>query len=111
MNKKFVKPLLIFGGGLLLFMLLKPKNIGQKLPKETKSFDDLDTNIDVVDKSKNAQIVAKAYTSAVENGESQQRLDELNKELMKEFGMECRLSSSGKPVVFDKNGKKIASAE
>jgi hypothetical protein len=110
MNQKFLKPLIIFGGGLLLFLLLKPKDKSQNTTGALKSFDDTDNSMDVLDKEKDAQIVMKAYLSAVENGESSARLEELNKECMKEFGLECRMSKSGKAIIYDKKGKKILSS-
>lgn len=110
MNQKYLKPVIIFGGGLLLFMLLKPKNRTSLSKSDKASFSDDKVSLEEFDKKGNAQIALKAYSAAIENGESKERLDDLNKELLKEFNMECRIASSGKIIVYDKRGNKILSA-
>ena len=55
----------------------------------------------------NAEIVATAYSSAMQNNEPSSRLSELNRELTKEFGMRCYMDKSGKLVVCDVSGNII----
>jgi hypothetical protein len=106
-NETLIKLALIFGGGFGLFMLLKPK-IGDSVkssaaPKETKSFD----NSTPTPKKEDVKIVTQAYKEAVKNGESASRLTELNKELMKEFGMRCFVEKSGEVIACDVKGNPI----
>ncbi len=105
-NETLIKLALIFGGGFGLFMLLKPK-IGDSVkdtstPKETKSFDSTPTP-----KKEDVKIVTQAYKEAVKSGESASRLTELNKELMKEFGMRCYVEKSGEVIACDVKGNPI----
>lgn len=107
MNKEsLIKGLLMIGGGYLAFLLIKGKKpIGTKPTiSETKS---ADGNMPVIDKSQ-ADVVMNAYSEALKNGESPSRLTELNKELMKEFGMRCYVNDSGSLVVCDVKGNTIA---
>lgn len=105
-NETLIKLALIFGGGFGLFMLLKPK-IGDKLPTskpiETKSFD----SGTPTPKKEDVKIVTQAYKEAVKSGESASRLTELNKELMKEFGMRCYVEKSGEVIACDVKGNAI----
>lgn len=103
-NKNLVKAALMFGGGFLLFALLKPKTQASAgTTTEKKSFDSLVP----APTQENAEIVLIAYTDALKNGEPAARLTELNKECMKEFGMRCYLDKSGKAVVCDVKGETI----
>lgn len=100
-----IKAAIMFGGGFLLFMLLKPKK-----GSATKSFDSKETprplQLSEQDKE-NAEIVANAYRDAMANNEPASRLTELNKELTKEFGMRCYIDKSGSLVVCDVSGNTI----
>ena len=106
---------LIFGGGYLLFLLLKP-TISKKqqfvenekpskpepkpeLPKTQKQFSEADLQ--------NAEIAANAYVEALKAGEPAENLTELNKELMKEFNMRCYIDKENKLVVCDSKGNTI----
>lgn len=106
-NKGIIKAGLIFGGGLLVFLLIK--NMGFK--KKTKSVDStpkpLQTTEPTQQDIENAEIAAKAYTDAMINKEPSGRLTELNKELAKEFGMRCYIDKSGNLIVSDVSGKTI----
>jgi len=105
MNKENVlKAVLMLGGGLLLFMLVKPKAMKSK-DSDKKSFDSKD-NYPTPDPA-NAEIVAEAYSQAMKAGESSQKLSELNKECMKDYGMRCYTDKSGSLVVCDVSGKVI----
>lgn len=108
-NKQLIKGALFFGGGFLLFWLLIPKvsAIGVTSKGETKSMDG-EKDIYPAPNEENAEIVAIAYTDALKNGESASRLTELNKEMMKEFGMRCYIDQkTGKTVVCDVKGDTI----
>ena len=109
-KENLVKAIIVIGGGILLYMALKPskdnitssnnntappapKNaIGEATPKPT---------------SENAEVVADAYTQALQAGETPSKLTELNQELMKEFGMRCYVDKEGKLVVCDVSGNAI----
>jgi len=104
-NENLIKATLIFGGGFLLFLGLKPKYSEMKIKK---SFDDTEpkakpTAADL----ENAEIAAKAYSDALKAGEPPSKLTELNKELMKDFQVRCYLDKEGKLVVCDVSGSII----
>jgi hypothetical protein len=116
------KALFIFGSGLLLFWLFKPKlkkaNAETKLtlsdkedaPKDRKKIDaptlsTADAKNPVV---KNSFGALKGYIDAYNNGEPQEVLDELNREFAKEFKVKVyRRKGDGKLVVCDLSGKEI----
>ena len=105
-KEDIIKVSLMFGGGVLAFLLLKRFNGG--------SVSNLKTTKDFTSKpapssydKENAEIVAKAYTDAMANNETPSRLTELNKELIKEFGMKCYIDKSGSVVVCDTSGTTI----
>ena len=113
MNKDFVKWVIIFGGGLLTFSLFKPKkkdlNLANKstVPNTNESFDDNESK--VKPSKENAEIVAKAYSAAMQAGEPSSALAELNKECMKDYGMRCYVDKDNKLVVCDVSGSIILS--
>jgi hypothetical protein len=104
MKENLIKAIIIFGGGYLVFSLFKPKKekIAAEANKKTVS-DSTNPPADI----KNAEIVASAYAQALKAGETAQRLTELNKELMKEFGMRCFVSESNQLKVVDAKGNTI----
>lgn len=106
-NETLIKGSLIFGGGFLLFLLLKPKD-GVKLISPTKKFDEGSKPPSEKDLA-NAEIVATAYSEALKAGEPATRLTELNKECMKEFGLRCYMEKGGKLVVSDTSGNTVLS--
>jgi hypothetical protein len=102
-KESLIKAILMIGGGYLAFLLIKGKKpFGSKSTSETKSAEG-DTPID----KSQADLVMNAYADALKNGETPQRLTELNKELMKEFGMRCYVADGGGLVVCDKKGNTI----
>lgn len=103
-KESIIKAALMFGGGFLLYYLLKP-NPNKTSDKKT-SFSGGGDSTPVFD-SKNAEIVASAYTEALKSGESPERLTELNKELMKDFNMRCYVNESGSVVVTDSKGTAV----
>jgi len=113
MNKNLVKWVIIFGGGLLTFSLFKPKKKDLDLankstaPNTNESFDDNESK--VKPSKENAEIVAKAYSAAMQAGEPSSALAELNKECMKDYGMRCYVDKDNKLVVCDVSGSIILS--
>lgn len=106
-NKNLIKAALIFGGGFLLFMLLKPKNPLSKGSSEKKSLDG-NNKMHPAPTPENAEIVMMAYSDALKNGEPSSRLTELNKEMMTEFGMRCYIDSkTNELVVCDVEGNPV----
>lgn len=103
-NKQLIKGALIFGGGFLLFALLRPKNN----PATTKKSAEGEKPLLPAPSLENAEIVMIAYTDALKNGEPAATLTELNKEMMKEFGMRCYIDQkTGKTVVCDVKGETV----
>lgn len=110
-NKQLIKGALIFGGGFLLFALLRPKDKSAK-STSTSPIKKLEgeNNLVPAPTTENAEIVLIAYTDALKNGEPASRLTELNKECMKEFGLRCYIDQkTGKTVVCDVKGDTILS--
>lgn len=87
-------------GGLLFWVIMPKKDKGTTAGTTPKSsFDSTPTP-----SIENADIVANAYSSALSANEPASRLTELNKELMKEFGMRCYMNEANKLVVVDSAG-------
>ena len=108
MLENLIKGGIIFGGAFLIFTLFKPKKeaiIKNSSTGGTKTGSD-GSVVKPIDMN-NAKIVADAYASALKAGETAQNLTELNKELMKEFGMRCYVSSSNQLIVCDSKGNTI----
>jgi len=104
-NKQLIKGALIFGGGFLLFLLFRPKNNSAERAKKSMEGD---KPLYPAPDKENAEIVLVAYTDALKNGEPASRLTELNKEMMKEFGMRCYIDQkSGQTIVCDVKGETI----
>ena len=112
-KENIVKALIIFGGGIGLFWLIKKsKKDDATKPSlvtptttttESKSFDAEKPSLE------NAEIVATAYFSAMQAGEPASQLSELNKECMKDFGMRCYMDKDNKLIVCDVKGDIILS--
>ena len=113
MNKNLVKWVIIFGGGLLGFSLFKPKNKDLEAAKKatpTSTVESFDDNEQLIKPTKeNAEIVAKAYTAAMQASEPSSALAELNKECMKDYGMRCYVDKNNKLIVCDVSGSVILS--
>lgn len=110
MNKNLVKWVIIFGGGLLGFALIKPKKkdlaaSSNTDDSSTTSFDSTDTSVKV--NKEDAEIVYKAYAAAIQAGEPSNALAELNKECMKDYSMRCHMDKDGKYIVCDASGNII----
>lgn len=106
-KENLLKAGIIFGGGFLLFLLLKPKATDMMAKK---SFDDNakpQTPPPTEKDMENAEIAAKAYTDALKAGEPPSKLTELNKELMKEFQVRCYVDKEGKLIVCNASGSTI----
>ena len=113
MNKELVKWITIFGGGLLAFSLVKPKkkdleaavSAANSASTNSQSFDDNESSVKPT--KENAEIVATAYSLAMQNNEPQSALTELNKECMKEYGLRCYMDKDNKLIVSDSSGAVI----
>jgi hypothetical protein len=105
MNKNILKTFLIFGGGLLVFLLVKNKLTKSTTTVSTPPILEL---LPPAPTKENIDVVMKAYTDAVKNGETAAKLTELNKECMKEFGLRCYLDKSGQPIVVDTKGDSVS---
>jgi len=115
-KENIIKAVLMFGGGFMIFLLAKTakeksiENINTKTTSETvKSFDSVVPDDVPQPKIEEAPIAMEAYFMALQAGETPMRLTELNKELMKEFGMRCYVAEDGKLVVCDVKGNTILS--
>ena len=123
MTNEHKKALLIFGVGFLLFLVIKPKT-KKVLPTDNLNFSDEEQSpknrkkltAPTISKgdakanpmASNAFIALKAYIAAYNNNEPQSVLDELNREMAKEFKVKVyRRKSDGKLVVCDLKGKEI----
>jgi hypothetical protein len=123
MTSEQKKALFIFGAGVLLFFLLKPKTKkkvdpsminfteSEEEPKERSNM--VEPTINPNDFKKNDQAkaaygVLKAYVAAYNNKEPQSVLDELNREFAKEFKLKVyRRKSDSKLVVCDLQGEEV----
>lgn len=106
MNDNLKKGLIVFGGGLLVFWLLKGRD--EKSPKKSEKIATPEVDgKQLGDKEKaNAFIALKAYIDAVNNRENEKALEELNRELAKELKVRVyKRSSDGVIVVSDLKGK------
>jgi hypothetical protein len=104
-NYNLYKAAIILGVGALLFWVIKPK--AASTTSTSNTLPPTKTNADGPAPSKeNAEIVVNAYSSALKANEPAGRLTELNKEMMKEFGMRCYLDKD-KLTVCDTAGNII----
>lgn len=111
MNDNFKKALVVFGGGVLLFWLVKDYNIMGK-PKKKDDKKDKVPDIDPKElknkRKANAFVAVKAYIDAVNNRESEKALDDLNREFAKELKVRVyRRSKDGVIVATDLQGNII----
>jgi hypothetical protein len=109
-KKNALKAAIILIGGFAIFMLLKPKQkpiIEPVLPTVPKAFDSNISSAPVDANMEDANIVASAYSEALRAGEPPSKLLELNKELVKDFGMKCYVDKEGKLIVCDSNGSTV----
>ena len=107
-NQNLIKAALMFGGGFLLFALLKPKDKTPALATANANGKKaMDNQLLPAPSKENAEIVLIAYTDALKAGEPPARLTELNKECMKDFGMRCYINKENKLVVCDVSGNVV----
>jgi len=106
MNTNLKKSLLIFGGGLLLFLILKRfRPLGKVKGSKSKKNE---AKIVSEEDKKNAAIVLTAYRAAKKAGENKEFLDEMNAEFAKEYRMKVYTDKgSGKLFVADLEGNKV----
>lgn len=107
MKENLIKFFLIFGGGFGVFLIFKKINENKMSTSSTGKTASADGSSNPAPDSKNAEIVAVAYSEALKAGETPQRLTELNKELTKEFGMRCYVTEDNKLTVCDVKGNTI----
>ena len=122
MKEEHIKALFIFTAGFLLFWVVRPKfkkadsdkvNLTSDAdnPKDRKKLDSPTMSAKdakVNPKAANAFAALKAYIAAYNNSEPQSVLDELNRELAKEFKVKVyKRKSDGRLVVCDLDGKEI----
>ena len=99
MDNNIKKALLIFGGGVLVFMAfkyLKPYKSKKTSSKTTEN-----------SAKKNAQTVLTAYIDANNNGESKQFLNDMNTEFVKTYKMRVYVDKDGGAFVTDLKGDRI----
>jgi hypothetical protein len=105
MNPNLKKFLIVFGGGVLLFVIFK------KLRPYGGTQKGKDTSTKIVasdDQRKNAAIVVKAFGDAMKNNENKAFLDEMNAEFAKTYGLRVLPNkSNGKLIATDLQGNKI----
>ena len=106
-NEQLIKGALIFGGGFLVFMALKPKDKLSVATLPTSAAKSFDSTNAPQPQPENADVVATAYAEAMRAGEPPSRLTELNKECMNEFGMRCYMDKDNKLIVCDVSGNII----
>jgi hypothetical protein len=122
MNDTNKKALLVFGGGILLFMLFRPKSknwgkiysgaaVKEESPKDRTPLTEPKADPKDLKGNKKAQdgmVALKAYILAYNAGEPQSELDKLNAELIKTYGLKVyRRGIDNKVVVSDTSGKVI----
>lgn len=108
MKENLIKSFIIFGGGFAVYLIAR--KINESRMSTSSSGSGAKASADGTTPppdSKNAEIVAVAYSEALKAGETPQRLTELNKELTKEFGMRCYVSEDNKLTVCDVKGNTI----
>jgi len=106
-KENLVKAGIVIGGGILLYMALKPSKDITSSNSAAPPTPPKNATGEVTPKPENAEIVADAYTQALQAAETPSKLTELNQELMKEFGMRCYVDKEGKLVVCDVSGTTI----
>lgn len=106
MNTNLKKALLIFGGGLIVYMAFKKiKPIGTT---ESKKSSTSSVTAPTEEQKKNAAIALRAYEDAQNAGESVSFLGDMNKEFSKELGVRVQNDKgSGNLFASDLKGNKI----
>jgi hypothetical protein len=104
MKPNLKKFLIVFGGGVLLFMVfkkLRPFGGKSKSKEATKV-------VATDDQKKNAAIVLKAFEDAMKSGENKAFLDEMNAEFAKTYGLRVLPNkTNGKLIATDLQGNKV----
>lgn len=102
----------ILGVAVVVLFVFKPKfskkAIGLKSNGASGNLNPPKTEDAISDKDfDNAIVAIKAYRSALNNGESQSALEEINQKALAEFGVKI-IQKNGKLFAVDKNGRDIA---
>lgn len=113
-TKTLYKAILIFGGGYLVFWMLKPKSstmsqLSNSVSSPEKTEASFDGNSDEITMKErlDASEVMNAYKMALTNNEPPTILSELNRECMKDYGMKCYQKKDGSLCVVDTKGREI----
>lgn len=97
MNVQLTRGLIIFGSAGLLYWLTRP---GKTRKPGAES--------DATKQKENAAIVGKAYLAAMQAHETASRLEELNRESEKQYGLRAYMKANDKSIyVMDTKGKDI----
>jgi hypothetical protein len=99
LSPKMRDGLIILGVAGVLLLLVFPRKKGIAKPKIADT-----TKVDNVT---NARIILDAFLNAVDAGESQKALNQLNQEFVKEYGMKVARNSKGKYVARTTDGKDV----
>lgn len=106
MNSDLKKFLIVFGGGIILFMVFKKlKPYGGKSKSNTSKLNSVTPSNE---QKKNAAIVLKAYNDAQKSGENKAFLDEMNVEFSKTYQLRVIPNkATGTMIVTDMQGNKV----
>jgi FtsZ-interacting cell division protein ZipA len=110
-DKDTQKLLIVVGLVVVILLIARPKN--SSLFKKTKKKSNPLTpprtvSNHSVNEEANARICIDAMRMAIENGESQSAVNELNQELIKEYGIKLLTTDSGSLVAKNSTGRTIA---
>jgi hypothetical protein len=100
MDNNIKKALLIFGGGVLVFMAFKYLKPNKSKSKTTTKSAPSKEKID-------AKTILTAYIDANNNGESKQFLNDMNTEFAKTYKMRVYVDKDGSAFVTDLKGDRI----
>jgi len=108
MNSDLKKFLVVFGGGILLFMVFKKlKPYGGK-SKSSSSSSKSSSVVATDEQKKNGAIVLKAFGDAQKGGENKAFLDEMNAEFAKTYGLRVLPNkATGTLIATDLQGNKV----
>jgi hypothetical protein len=106
MNSDLKKVMLIFGGGILIFLAFKKiKPIGVVGGKSSKKNGKKEYS---EEDKRSASVMLKAYSDARAAGEKKSFLDEMNKQFMSQYNMKVYVDKgSNKLFVADNEGNKV----
>jgi len=103
----------ILGVAVVVLFLLKPKKGKRNKLKDSVSEPKVDKTEAISEKEfENAVISIKAFRSAINNGESNEELDKLNRIMIKDYGIKVyKCQKSGKLTARNSKGQDVAKEE